>query len=110
MQSGREDHTHQRTEKFRLGRKSTFKGASGKKPWESGNPGRGRRGKSEYRAFVSGNRNYLLSYVRKGKKRKSDAVSESPGVHGFPGFSEYEIWQTSEEKVRNARNVINSLF
>ena len=29
---------------------------------------------------------------------------------GLPGFSEYEIWQTSQENVENARTVLDNLF
>ena len=54
----------------------------------------------------------ITSYHMSGKVKKESLMQfRNPQVSmGFPGFSEYEIWQTSEEKVRNARNVINSLF
>jgi len=28
---------------------------------------------------------------------------------GLPGFSEFELWQTSEETIRKARNVLDTL-
>ena len=28
---------------------------------------------------------------------------------GLPGFSEFELWQTSEETIWKARNVLNTL-
>ena len=28
---------------------------------------------------------------------------------GLPGFSEYEVWQTSEEKIRAARQALDTL-
>ena len=29
---------------------------------------------------------------------------------GLPGFSEFEVWQTSEEKVRAARQTLDNLI
>lgn len=54
----------------------------------------------------------ITSYHMSGKVKKESLMQfRNPRVSmGFPGFSEYEIWQTSEEKVRSARNVIDSLF
>ena len=36
-----------------------------------------------------------------------DKIIEFP--MGLPGFSEFEVWQTSEETIRAARRVLNEL-
>lgn len=54
----------------------------------------------------------ITSYHLSGKiKKESKMEFRNPQVSmGLPGFSEYEIWQTSKENVENARMVLDKLF
>lgn len=54
----------------------------------------------------------ITSYHLSGKIKKESKMEfrNSQVSMGLPGFSEYEIWQTSKENVENARMVLNSLF
>ena len=54
----------------------------------------------------------ITAYHLSGKiKKKSKMTFRNPQVSmGLPGFSEYEIWQTSKENVENARIVLDNLF
>lgn len=54
----------------------------------------------------------ITSYHLSGKiKTESKMEFRNPQVSmGLPGFSEYEIWQTSQENVENARTVLDNLF
>lgn len=54
----------------------------------------------------------ITSYHLSGKiKMESKMEFRNPQVSmGLPGFSEYEIWQTSQENVENARKVLDNLF
>ena len=54
----------------------------------------------------------VTSYHLSGKiKKESKMEFRNPQVSmGLPGFSEYEIWQTSKENVENARMVLDKLF
>lgn len=54
----------------------------------------------------------ITSYHLSGKiKKESKMEFRNPQVSmGLPGFSEYEIWQTSKENVENARKVIDKFF
>lgn len=54
----------------------------------------------------------ITSYHLSGKiKKESKMEFRNPQVSmGLPGFSEYEIWQTSKENVKNARKVIDKLI
>ena len=54
----------------------------------------------------------ITSYHLSGKiKKESKMEFRNPQVSmGLPGFSEYEIWQTSKENVENARMVLDKFF
>lgn len=54
----------------------------------------------------------ITSYHLSGKiKKESKMEFRNPQVSmGLPGFDEYEIWQTSKERVENARKVLDKKF